>query len=347
MTQYGAYFGATRQGEEVRELTLDNGVLSCGILTFGAAVRRLAVPGREGPVDVVLGYDNLEQYEAEGGYLGAVVGRFANRIAKGKFSLGGKEYRLAVNDGPNHLHGGNVGFSHRVWEVEELTGERAVLTLDSPDGEEGYPGHLQVKVAYELEGAALSVRYEAVSDRDTPCSLTNHSYFNLSGHGSGCALEQEITLYASAYTPTDETSIPLGRIEPVEGTPMDLRRPTPIGAHIGEPFQQLIWGRGYDHNFVVDGRPGTLRPAARAYSGASGIVMEVETTCPGVQFYTANFVEEGRKGKDGAVYGFRHAYCLETQYFPDSPNQPGFPSCILRAGERYDQKTRFIFSTDR
>ena len=176
MTQYGIPFGTTHKGEEVQELTLDNGVMSCNILTFGAVVRRLTVPGREGPVDVVLGYDTLEQYETEGGYLGAVVGRFANRIAKGKFSLGGKEYQLAVNDGPNHLHGGNTGFSHRVWTVEELTEQRAVLTLDSPDGEEGYPGHLQVKVTYALEGTALSVRYEAVSDQDTPCNLTNHSW---------------------------------------------------------------------------------------------------------------------------------------------------------------------------
>ena len=343
MTQYGIPFGTTHKGEEVQELTLDNGVMSCNILTFGAVVRRLTVPGREGPVDVVLGYDTWEQYETEGGYLGAVVGRFANRIAKGKFSLGGKEYQLAVNDGPNHLHGGNTGFSHRVWTVEELTEQRAVLTLDSPDGEEGYPGHLQVKVTYALEGTALSVRYEAVSDQDTPCNLTNHSYFNLAGHKSGSALEQEITLFASQYTPAGETSIPLGCLEPVEGTPMDLRQPVPIGRHIGEPFQQLIWGRGYDHNFVVDGQSGSLRPAARAVSRVTGITMEVDTTCPGIQFYTANFIEEGRKGKDGAVYGFRHAYCLETQHFPDSPNQPEFPSCILRAGERYDQRTRFAF----
>lgn len=341
---FGRPFGVTKNGEEVRELTLDNGVLSCGILTFGATLRTLLVPGREGPVDVVLGYDSLEQYETEGGFFGAVVGRYANRIAEGRFTLNGQEYVLARNDGPNHLHGGTVGWSHRVWTVEEADRERAVLTLDSPDGEEGYPGHLQAKVTYALEGDALSIRYEAVSDRDTPCNLTNHSYFNLAGQGSGPVLDQELKLFASAYTPTDDTSIPLGRVEPVEGTPMDLRTSGPIGKRIDEPFQQLIWGRGYDHNFVVDGRPGTLRPAARARSRATGVAMEAETTCPGVQLYTANYVEEGRRGKNGAVYGFRHGFCLETQHFPDTPNQPAFPSATLRAGERYDQLTRFRFS---
>lgn len=344
--EFGVPFGVTKNGEEVRELKLDNGVLSCGIITFGGAVRTLTVPGRGGPVDVVLGYDALAQYETEGGYLGALVGRFANRIAKGRFTLNGKEYTLALNDGPNHLHGGNVGWSHRVWTVEEASADRAVLTLDSPDGEEGYPGRLQVKVTYALEDSALSIRYQAAGDRDTPCNLTNHSYFNLAGQGSGDMLDQSIQLFCSAYTPADDTSIPLGRIDPVEGTPMDLRVPTPIGAHIEEPFQQLVWGRGYDHNFVVDGRPGVLRPAARAYSEKTGIAMEVETTSPGIQFYTGNFIEEGRQGKGGAVYGFRHGFCLETQHFPDSPNQPAFPSCILRAGERYEQTTRFVFSLD-
>ena len=309
---FGTPFGVTKNGEEVRELVLDNGVLSCRILTFGGTVRALTVPGREGPVDVVLGYDSLAQYETEGGYLGALVGRFANRIAQGRFVLDGREHVLACNDGPNHLHGGVVGWSHRV--------------------------------TYALEGEALTIHYEAVSDRDTPVNLTNHSYFNLAGHDSGTVLDQELQLFCTSYTPTDETSIPLGRIDPVEGTPMDLRASAPIGARIGEDFQQLVWGRGYDHNFVVDGQPGVMRPAAVAHSSATGIVMEVETDSPGVQFYSANFIEDGRKGKGGAVYGFRHAFCLETQYFPDSPNQPAFPSCILRAGEEYDQTTRFRFS---
>ncbi len=343
----GTPFGVTKEGEEVRELTLDNGAISCKIITFGAAVRTLTVPGRGGPVDVVLGYDTLAEYEGNGGFFGAVVGRYANRIAGGLFNLNGRAYTLARNDGPNHLHGGEAGYSHRVWTVEEAGADRAVLTLDSPDGEEGYPGHLQAKVTYALEGSALSVHYEAVSDQDTPCNLTNHSYFNLSGQGSGDVLDQKIQLFCSSYTPADETSIPFGRIDPVEGTPMDLRVPTPIGAHIGEPFQQLVWGHGYDHNFVVDGQLGALRPAARVCSETTGVVMEVETDSPGVQFYTANFVEDGRKGKAGAHYGFRHGFCLETQHFPDSPNQPGFPSATLKAGGRYSQTTRFHFSAEK
>ena len=222
----GTPFGVTKKGEEVWELTLDNGTVSCKIITFGAAVRTLTVPGRGGAVDVVLGYDTLAEYEENGGFFGAVVGRYANRIAGGRFALNGREYTLARNDGPNHLHGGEVGYSHRVWTVEEAGADRAVLTLDSPDGEEGYPGHLQARVTYALEGSTLSIHYEAVSDRDTPCNLTNHSYFNLSGQGSGDVLAHKVQLFCSAYTPAGETSIPLGAIDPVEGTPMDLRVPT-------------------------------------------------------------------------------------------------------------------------
>lgn len=338
-------FGATPAGEPVELLGLDNGTLRCQILTLGAALQTLEVPdGHGNRVDVVLGYDTLEDYLKYDGYLGAVVGRCANRIAKGRFSLNGKEYTLAVNNGPNHLHGGLVGFSHRVWQVEELTCDQAVLALSSSDGEEGYPGNLHVRVTCRLDGAALELRYEARSDQDTPCNLTNHSYFNLSGHSSGPVLDQEIRLFSQSYTPTDETSIPLGTVEPVAGTPMDLRAPTPIGAHIDDSFIQLRQAGGYDHNYVVDGSMGVLRPAAWARSPRTGIVMETETTLPGVQLYTANFVEQGRPGKGGAAYGPRHAFCLETQFFPDSPNQPAFPSCILRAGERYEQVTRYGFS---
>lgn len=340
-------FGTTHTGELVELLTLDNGTLRCEILTFGATLRALEVPDRNGSrVDVVLGYDALEDYLTYGGYLGAVVGRFANRIARGRFSLNGRDYNLAVNDGPNHLHGGLVGFSHRVWQVEELAGDRAVLTLFSPDGEEGYPGNLNVRLTYRLDGAALELHYEAQCDQDTICNLTNHSYFNLSGQNAGPVLDQGICIHAQGYTPTDGTSIPLGTVEPVEGTPMDLRAPTPIGAHIDDDFVQLRQAGGYDHNFVVDGPMGTLRPAAWAHSSQTGIAMAAETTLPGVQLYTANFVEQGRPGKAGAVYGPRHAFCLETQFFPDSPNQPQFPSCILRAGERYDHTTRYVFSAE-
>ena len=340
-------FGTTRSGEPVDLLTLDNGRLSCQILTFGATLRTLSVPSRDGAQrDVVLGYDTLLEYETQDGYLGAVVGRYANRIARGHFSLNGKEYTLACNNGPNHLHGGVVGFSYRVWTVEELTGERAVLSLISPDGEEGYPGRLQIRVTYQMEGGSLTLRYHSVCDQDTVCNLTNHAYFNLNGQGSGLVLEQEITLFAQSYTPADATSIPTGAIELVEGTPMDLRSPTPLGLHINEPFPQLELGHGYDHNFVVDGPAGTLRPAARAHSPASGITMEVETTLPGVQLYTANFLDDGRPGKEGTVYGPRHAFCLETQFFPDSPNHPQFPSCLLKAGQEREDVTRFIFRVE-
>lgn len=338
-------FGTTRGGEPVELLSLDNGTISCEILTFGATLRTLTVPDREGkPVDVVLGYDHLSDYETRDGYLGAVVGRYANRIAKGQFSLNGKTYSLAVNNGPNHLHGGIVGYSYRVWTVEELTPQKAVLTLESPDGEEGYPGALSLRVTYALEGSALSLHYEALAHGDTVCNLTNHSYFNLAGQGSGSVLDQTLSLCASRYTPADETSIPYGTLESVEGTPMDFRTPTPIGARIEDDFEQLKLGHGYDHNYVVDGSVGTLRPTARAFSPKTGIVMETETTLPGMQLYTANFLPEGCPGKSGASYGPRHAFCLETQFFPDSPNQPVFPSTLLRAGVRYDHTTRFRFS---
>ena len=338
-------FGTTRHGDPVELLTLDNGAIACQILTFGAALRTLTVPDRSGqPVDVVLGYDCLSDYETRDGYLGATVGRYANRIAKGRFSLNGTVYSLAVNNGPNHLHGGVVGYSYRIWTVEELSGCKAVLTLDSPDGEEGYPGRLSLRVTYQLDGSTLSLHYEALAHGDTVCNLTNHSYFNLAGQDSGPVLDQLLSLNASRYTPADDTSIPYGTIDSVEGTPMDLRTPTPLGAHIADDFEQLKLGHGYDHNYVIDGTMGTLRPAARAFSDKTGIEMQVETTLPGVQLYTANFLPEGCPGKNGASYGPRHAFCLETQFFPDSPNQPAFPSTVLRAGERYDHTTRFTFS---
>lgn len=339
-------FGTTPQGRQVELLTLDNGQISCRILTLGATLQALKVPDGHGrKTDVVLGYDTLTEYLENDGYLGAVVGRYANRIAAGRFSLNGRDYTLAINNGPNHLHGGLVGYSHRVWQVAELTDTRAVLTLDSPDGEEGYPGHVQVQVTYTLSGASLTIQYQAVTDADTPCNLTNHAYFNLSGHDSGNAMDQELQLRAASYTPTDETSIPLGTVEPVEGTPMDFRALTPLGGRIDVPFQQLQLGNGYDHNYVVQGEIGTLRPCATALSRRSGIVMEVETTSPGVQLYTANFVPQGRKGKGGCAYGPRHAFCLETQFFPDSPNQPAFPDAVLRPGKPFDHTTRFTFST--
>jgi aldose 1-epimerase len=338
-------FGVDAAGVPVELLTLDNGLLSCDILTFGATLRALSVPTRDGSrTDVVLGYDTLEEYRARDGYFGAMVGRYANRIAQGRFSLGDQTYRLAVNNGPNHLHGGIVGFSHQTWTVEELAQDRAVLSLFSPDGQEGYPGNLRVHVTYQLEGYALSIRWQAQSDRDTVCNLTNHSYFNLAGHASGPVLDQELQLFASHYTPSDQTGIPTGAVEPVAGTPMDLRHMTPLGASIDVSFPQLLQGHGYDHNYVIDGPNGQLRPAAKAYAPKTGVTMEVDTTLPGIQLYTANYLDEGRPGKDGASYGPRHAFCLETQFYPDTPNHPDFPSAFLPAGEVMDHTTQFRFS---
>ena len=338
-------FGRTPAGETVELLTLDNGVLNCEIITYGASIRTLRVPDRDGnPVDVVLGYEDLAEYLKEGGHLGAVVGRYANRIAGGHFTLDGQEYHLFCNNGPNHLHGGKAGYSKRVWTVESVGENEAALTIDSPDMDEGYPGHLTARITYRLNGNALELHYEAATDKATVCNFTNHAYFNLSGQDSGPVLEQEISLNASRYTPADRTGIPVG-IADVEGTPMDLRRPTPIGAHIRDSFEQIAQFGGYDHNFIVDGEPGTMRPAARARSYRTGIVMEVETDLPAVQLYTANSLSV-RPGKEGAVYSALHAFCLETQHYPDSPNQPAFPSTVLRPGETYDHTTRFVFTTE-
>lgn len=339
-----ALFGQMPGGTPVEEFTLRNGPLSCQVLTYGGAVRSLVVPDKTGrPVDVVLGFDTLEDYRSQDKYIGALVGRYANRIGGSRFSLDGREYTLAANDGENHLHGGLVGFDKQVWTVEEAEGNAVTLSLVSPDGQEGYPGALWVKVTYTLQGDGLEISYEARSGRATLCNLTNHSYFNLAGHDSGSVHPQKIQILASRYTPTDAASIPTGALEPVEGTPMDLRTPQPIGARIEEPFPQLVQAGGYDHNWVIDGWDGTLRTIARAWSEETGISMEVLTTLPGVQFYTGNFVGGCPAGKGGAVYQNRDAFCLETQYFPDSPNQPGFPSARLESGAVYRSRTVYRF----
>lgn len=341
------HFGVTAKGEDVSVITLSSSAVSCKILSFGASLQSLMVPDRNGqPLDIVLGYDSLNEYETQDGYLGAVVGRYANRIAKAKFNLNGKEYSLAINNGPNHLHGGIVGFSYKVWTVEDVGDAFVKLHLESTDGEEAYPGNMEISVTYTLENSSLTIHYEAVSDADTVCNLTNHSYFNLAGHGSGSALGQELMLNAKCYTPTDADSIPYGELVPVAGTPMDFGTFTKLGERIGSDFIQLIQGKGYDHNYVVDGEVGTLRPAATARCAESGICMQLKTTQPGVQLYTANFIDEGRPGKGGASYGPHHAFCLETQHFPDSPNKPNFPSTVLKAGEKYDHKAVFSFSTE-
>lgn len=333
-------FGTTASGIPVSEIILDNGVLSCSLLTYGATLRNLLVPDKNCiPVDVVLGYDTLREYEENDGYLGATVGRYANRIGGSAFMLNGKLIRLSNNEGENQLHGGHIGFSHRVWDVEEVTAGKAVLSIRSPNGEEGYPGNLTARVLFSLEESALRIRYSAVSDMDTVCSLTNHSYFNLAGHASGTMLQHKLVLSASSYTPVDDSSIPTGEILSAEGTPMDLRTPVAVGDRVNDPFPQIRRAKGIDHNFVIDGEP-----AARVWSEASGISMTVSTTMPGIQLYTGNFLAEGRRGKDGCAYGPYHGFCLETQHFPDAPNCPQFPSPVLKAGEIYNHTTEFTFS---
>ena len=340
-------FGTMPDGTTVEDLTLRDGGCTCGLLTYGGAVRTLTVPGRDGPVDVALGFDSLEDYRKQDKFLGALVGRYANRIGGARFTLEGRTYPLAANDnGVNHLHGGLVGFDKKVWAVEALGENTVTLSLTSPDGEEGYPGTLNVKVTYTLKDGALEIAYEAVTDRTTVCNLTNHTYFNLSGHNSGPVTGQLIQICAGRCTPAGPGLIPTGEVAPVDGSPMDLRALTPIGAHIDEPYEQLKLGGGYDHNWAIDGWDGTLRPAARAVSPKTGITMAVETTLPGVQFYAGNFLGGCPAGKGGAAYADRWGFCLETQSFPDTPNHENFPSCVLHPGEVYRALTVYRFGLE-
>lgn len=338
-------FGKTCDGRAVEEIVLHNGTASCSLLTYGAALRGLTVPGRRGAVDVALGFDTMEAYEAQDKFMGAVVGRYANRIAAGRFTLEGRNYTLARNDGDNHLHGGPAGFFSKVWRAEPRGESGVTFSCESGDMEEGYPGRLSASVTYRLEESGLVLEYRAVTDRTTICNLTSHAYFNLNGHDAGRAMEQVLTLHAGRYTPVGSGSIPTGEAAAVEGTPMDFRGPTVIGTRIDQPFRQLELCSGYDHNWVVDGDPGVLRPAARLESRESGICMEVETTLPGIQFYAGNYMAGCPAGKGGAVYGYRDAVCLETQFFPDTPNHPDFPQCVLRPGEVWSHETVFRFST--
>ena len=337
-------FGNMKDGTPVEELTLRDGTVSCSIITYGGALRALTVPDRAGkPVDVVLGLDTLEGYLNQNKCFGALVGRYANRIAGASFDLNGVRYSLSANHGPNHLHGGTAGFQKKLWTVEDLSDHSVTLSLHSPDGEEGYPGNLRVRVTYTLRRGALEIAYFAQTDRDTLCNLTNHAYFNLSGHAGGPVTGQYIRLAAERYTPIAAGSIPTGELAPVAGTPMDFRTARPIGGRIDEPFEQLTMARGYDHNWVIDGWDGTLRPAAAAWSPDTGILMTVETTLPGVQFYSGNALNGCPAGKGGASYAGRGGFCLETQFFPDTPHHPNFPSAVLAAGAEYHSKTVYRF----
>jgi aldose 1-epimerase len=297
---------------------------------------------------VVLGFDTLAEYVDHNPFFGCLVGRYGNRIANARFTLEGVEYVLAQNDGQNHLHGGNKGFDKRLWASEAretIQGPALALHYTSSDGEEGYPGMLSVAVLYTLTNDhALQIDYKATTDKATVVNLTNHSYFNLSAGTADDILDHEMQLHADRFTPIDDTLIPTGELRPVAGTPLDFCTPTPIGARINADDEQIVLGGGYDHNWVVNGQAGKLRPAARVYEPTSGRVMEVLTTEPGVQFYAGNMMPPSMPGKGGRTYVRRGGLCLETQHYPDSPNQPAFPSTVLRPGETYQTTTIYRFS---
>jgi aldose 1-epimerase len=345
-------FGKTEDGQQVDLYTLSNkNGVEVAITNYGGTVVSWKVPDRNGHIaDVVLGYDNVKDYENGKAYFGATVGRYANRIAHGKFILNGSTYTLAKNDGENHLHGGIKGFSKRVWTAKDVSGSNGQaleLTYLSKDGEEGYPGNLSVTVVFTLtEKNELKIEYSATTDKDTVLNLTNHSYFNLAGQGSGDILSHQLTLNADRFTPVDATLIPTGELRKVKGTPFDFTQTTAIGARINQDDEQLKLGKGYDHNWVLNKtKLGVLTLAAELYEPKSGRLLEVRTTEPGVQFYTGNFLDGSAHGKEGKVYNYRTGMCLETQHFPDSPNHPDFPSTVLKPGQRFHSTTIYKFST--
>jgi len=341
-------FGKTKDGAEVEIYTLTNGTVTAKVMTYGATLTHLVAPDSKGaPADIVLGFENLDGYLAGHPYFGVTTGRYANRIAKGKFTLEGKEHTLATNNPPNHLHGGYIGLDKRVWNASVVPGlDPAVrFTYRSPDGEEGYPGNLDIEVTYTLTREnGIHIDYAATTDKPTPVNLTNHSYFNLAGAGSGDILGHELFIAADHYTPVDATSIPTGEIRAVQGTVMDFTKPTPIGERIarvgGDPG-------GYDHNYVLRNQDGSLALAARVREPGSGRVLEVHTTEPGIQLYTGNYLDGTLRGKGEKPYGKHNAFCLETQHYPDSVNQPSFPSTILRPGKPYRSKTIYRLSAER
>jgi len=349
-----ASFGKTADGQEITAYTLTNAGITAKVIDYGAILTELHVPDAKGNVaDVVLGFDNVKQYETESPYFGATTGRVANRIAKGKFTLDGKEYTLATNNAPNHLHGGIVGFNKKIWKAETLKtieGPAVKFSYTSPDGEEGYPGNLAVEVTYTLtKDAELRVDYKATTDKATPINLTHHTYFNLAGQGNGTILKHELELTADHYTPVDATLIPTGNIAKVEGTVFDFRRPAPIGGRI-----HLLKGDaatkdpgGYDLNYVLNNQTGKVALAAKLHDPSTGRIMEIWTDEPGIQFYTGNFLDGSLTGKEGKVYQKHFGLCLETQHYPDSINQPKFPSTVLKPGETYTQTCVHKFYTER
>jgi aldose 1-epimerase len=323
--------------------------MEVAISALGGIIQRLTCADRNGDyADVLLGFESADRYRTDHPYFGALIGRYCNRIAAGRFSLGGSDYVLACNDGKNHLHGGQRGFDKVEWHVDHVSSKQAqslVLSYTSADGEEGYPGELSVIVTYTLgSNDELKIDYQATTTRPTPVSLTSHPYFNLEGQGSSTILEHELEIMAAHFTPVDRNMIPTGVFQPVDGTPMDFRKPMLIGERIGAEFEQLQFAGGYDHNWVLNKKNGVLGLAARVAAPSTGRIMEVLTTEPGLQLYTGNSLD-GIAGKSDVSYGPRSGFCLETQHFPDSPNKAGFPSTILRPGEICESTTIYRFST--
>ena len=340
-------FGKTAGGADVMMYTLKNaGGMEVDIISLGATLRAVRVPDKNGVIrDVLLGYDTPAEYEAVNGFLGTVIGRNGNRIAGAQVTIEGTTYQLEANENENNLHSGSKGFHTVLWTATEADDAHVVLTYHSPDGEQGFPGNMDVVVTYTLTDAGeLGINYKATTDKTTVANFTNHAYFNLNGHESGSAEGQELEIFASYYTPVaDGKSIPTGAIASVSGTPMDFRQMTKIGARINDDFDQLKYTGGYDHNYVLDKADGSLQLAARAKAAESGIQMDVYTTCVGVQFYAGNFVG-GQKGKGGVDYVKRQGFCLETQYFPNSVNEKNFKQPFLAPGETYDSTTKYCFS---
>jgi aldose 1-epimerase len=341
-------FGALRDGTPVSLYTMTNkNGVAMRVMNYGGIVVSLEVPGRDGNIiDVVLGYDSLRSYEERNPFFGALVGRYANRIAKGKLMLDGQEYELTRNSNGNHIHGGKKGFDKVFWKIEEASAAEGValkLSYLSKDLEEGYPGNLSVTVTYTLsDDNTVVFDYEATTDKRTIVNLTQHSYFNLNG-GKANILNHELSINADRFLPVDETLIPTGKLQSVEGTPLDFRAPVKIGERINDGHQQMVLAKGYDHCWILNGGE-RLRPAAQVYDSLSGIEMTVKTTEPGVQLYTGNFLDGTITGKNGIVYQRRAGFCLETQHFPDSPNQNDFPSVVLSPGEKYTTQTSYHFS---
>jgi aldose 1-epimerase len=339
----------TVDGRAIEQFTLSNkhGV-EVRAINYGGIITSIKTPDRAGALaDIVLGFDSLNGYLGDHPFFGAIIGRYGNRIAKGRFAIDKQEYTLATNNGPHHLHGGMKGFDKRVWDAEIMPGQNGVaFTYTSADGEEGYPGRLIVEVVYWLnDNNALTVEYLARADKATHVNLTQHSYFNLAG--SGDVLGHELTIDADRYTPVDATLIPTGELAPVEGTPFDFRKSTPIGARIDAAHPQIKNGQGYDHNWVLTRSGSGVQRAARVIEPKSGRTLEVSTTEPGMQFYAGNFLDGKIVGKGGQSYGRRGGFCLETQHFPDTPNQPNFPTTLVKAGQPYSSKTVFAFGVSK